>query len=94
LTRLLYIGREPENVDLYQVIGELREEKKRLDRLIAALEAIKNDQPKEKAASVSRRRGRKSMSENERREVSERMKRYWAARRDSANREKISAVTS
>jgi uncharacterized protein YhaN len=81
-------------VDFYQAIRELREEKKRLDRLIAAIEAIENGQPQEKALNVSRRRGRKSMSENERREVSERMKRYWAARRDSANREKIPAVTS
>jgi hypothetical protein len=81
-------------VDFYHVIRELLEEKKRLDRLIAALDAIENGQPQEKAVNVSRRRGRKSMSENERREVSERMKRYWAARRDSANREKIPAVTS
>jgi hypothetical protein len=81
-------------MDFYQAIRELLEEKKRLDRLIAALEAIGNGELEGKAVSVSRRRGRKAMSQDERREVSERMKRYWATRRNSANGEAQSAVTS
>ena len=70
-------------MDFYHAIRELLEEKRRLDRLIAALEAIDNGYPEEKTAIVKRRRGRKAMSEEERREVSARMKRYWASRRNS-----------
>jgi hypothetical protein len=76
-------------VDLYKAIRELVDEKKRIDRIIASLEAmLKKGIPATigtaaaKAASGNRR-GRKSMSAEERREVSERMARYWAAKRAS-----------
>ena len=72
-------------MDFYHAIRELLEEKKRLDRLIAALEAIQNGELEEKAVSARHRRGRKAMSDDERREVSARMKRYWATRRNSSN---------
>ena len=68
-------------MDWYAAIRELHEEKKRLDRLIAALEAVENGGSPE-GASGSPRRGRKMMSAEERKQVSERMKRYWAARRN------------
>jgi len=68
-------------VDWYVAIRELHEEKKRLDRLIAALEAIANGESPEGTSSLPRR-GRKTMSAEERKQVSERMKRYWAGRRN------------
>ena len=68
-------------MDWYAAIRELHEEKKRLDRLIAALEAIEKGTSSE-STSGSPRRGRKTMSAEERKQVSERMKRYWAGRRN------------
>jgi hypothetical protein len=68
-------------MDFYPAIRELHEEMKRLDRLIAALEAIENGENPEKMARGNRR-GRKAMSEAERQLVSKRMKRYWAGRRN------------
>jgi hypothetical protein len=64
-------------MDLYQAIQELYEEKRRLDQAIAALE----NQSRALEAPV-RRRGRKSMNEEERKQVSERMRRYWESRRE------------
>jgi hypothetical protein len=66
-------------MDLYQAIQELYEEKRRLDQAIAALES----QGYAPAAPV-RRRGRKSMNEDERKQVSERMRKYWESRRGQA----------
>ena len=63
-------------MDLYQAIQELYEEKRRLDQAIAALES----QGYVPSAPV-RRRGRKSMNEDERKQVSERMRKYWESRR-------------
>lgn len=73
-------------MDLYKAIRELVEEKKRIDKLIAGLEAAQEKErlPVQNARvrpASSGRRGRKGMSAEERREVSERMARYWAARR-------------
>jgi hypothetical protein len=71
-------------MDLYGVIRALYAEKDKLDRTIAALEEL----PNPSAGGSARRRGRKSMSAEERREVSERMKKYWANRRPAkASRE-------
>jgi hypothetical protein len=65
-------------MDLAKTIEELRREKQKLDRVIASLEEL------QAAVTVAplrkERRGRKSMGAEERREVSERMKKYWAAR--------------
>ena len=72
-------------MDLYKAIRELVEEKKRIDRIIASLEAmlkkgttVASDGAK---AFTAKRRGRKNMSADERKDVSERMARYWAAKR-------------
>lgn len=78
-------------MDFYNAIRELVEEKKRLDRLIAALEAVKNGDAQAPVNGVTSRRGRKAMSEDERREVSERMKRYWANRRSATSGETTSS---
>jgi hypothetical protein len=69
-------------MDLYKAIQDLYAEKEKLERVIASLEELQRS-----AATLpelpkpGRRRGRKSMNTKERREVSERMKRYWEARR-------------
>jgi hypothetical protein len=66
-------------MDYWGAIGELYEERKRLDKVIQNLEALTQGQ---RPAPLSHR-GRKSMTEEERREVSERMRNYWASRRSS-----------
>ena len=70
-------------MDLYKAIQDLYAEKEKLERVIASLEELQRT-----AGGVpvlppkpSKRRGRKSMSSSERQEVSERMRKYWAARR-------------
>lgn len=66
-------------MDLNGTIRELRAEIEKIDAVIAELEAL-NGADTGFIESGSRR-GRKSMGEAERREVSARMKRYWASRR-------------
>lgn len=71
-------------MDLYKAIRELMEEKQRIDRIIASLEAMLESGAtfgQARAMREPKRRGRKGMSAEERREVSERMARYWAAKR-------------
>ncbi|MCL6506876.1 MAG: hypothetical protein K6T59_07610 [Bryobacteraceae bacterium] len=70
-------------MDLYRAIRELYEEKRRIEEAIASLEQLLASKS---AAGVfdsllKKRRGRKSMGPEERRMVSERMKKYWAQRR-------------
>jgi hypothetical protein len=67
-------------MDLYAVIRELRNEKQRLDRIIRELESMEGGAVLA-LMHRAKRRGRKSMSAEERREVSQRMKKYWASRR-------------
>lgn len=69
-------------MDLYKALSELYEEKKRLDRAIMRVEyklAMLAEAP------LRSKRGRKNMSTDERRQVSERMTAYWAARRARAD---------
>ena len=69
-------------MDLYKVIQDLYAEKEKLERVIASLEELQHSGgalPTEHKAAG--RRGRKSMSSGERKEVSERMKKYWETRR-------------
>jgi hypothetical protein len=71
-------------MDLYKAIRLLYEERERLDRVIALLEQLRNAAPagaEAAPAPPAKRRGRKTMTPEERREVSERMKRYWAKRK-------------
>ena len=67
-------------MDLLKAIRALHQEKKRLDQVIASLEELQKTgagpEPK-----LLNRRGRKSMDAEARKEVSERMKKYWAMRR-------------
>jgi hypothetical protein len=68
-------------MNINRTIRELYEEKKRLDHVIASLEEMQRNGAFEKQERGEKKRGRKSMDAPARREVSERMKRYWAARR-------------
>ena len=63
-------------MDLDAAIRELWREKKRLDRVIARLEARFD------AERPRKPRGRRSMTVEERAMVSLRMKEYWQKRRD------------
>jgi hypothetical protein len=64
-------------MDLLGLIKELQARKQQLDRTIAALETLESQTP-------AKRRGRKFMGEAERQAVAERMRRYWANRRNRA----------
>jgi hypothetical protein len=66
-------------MDLRKTIAELYEERVRLDRVIASLELLSVESPT--APVVFPRRGRKFMNPQERRKVSERMRKYWAGRK-------------
>ena len=66
-------------MDLYRIIGELVEERNRLQRIIESLETM--DAAAGGPLRMRPARGRKSMDHAARKEVSERMKLYWAKRR-------------
>ena len=69
-------------MDLYKAIQDLYAEKEKLERVIASLEELQRTSAANPLIpGRSRRRGRKSMGAEERRDVSERMKKYWAGRR-------------
>jgi hypothetical protein len=65
-------------MDIKKAIAELEEERKRLDRAITRLESMVGQTGLSPQKSS---RGRKTMSEEERLEVSRRMREYWAKRR-------------
>jgi len=74
-------------MDLLPTIQYLYEEKAKLERAIASLEELQRateSGASEVAAGLSRR-GRKSMGPQERLEVAERMRKYWASQRTSAD---------
>ncbi len=68
-------------MDLYKAIQQLYAERERLDRVITSLERLQKESGPTPSEPAPRRRGRKNMSAEERRQVSERMKQYWATRR-------------
>lgn len=68
-------------MDLQTAIHELLEEKNRLDKAIRCLEIlVREDDPD------APRPGRKGMSDEERKEVSARMKEFWASQRKQKGR--------
>lgn len=86
-------------MDLYKAIRELVEEKKRIDRIIASLEAMLargrlTPEGKPPIKPPAKRRGRKSMSSEERQEVSQRMARYWASKRAKSSTKKPDDTTA
>ena len=56
----------------------MRREREKLDRVIASLGRVRA--PAALAVPQQKRRGRKSIPPEERREISARMRRYWAGR--------------
>ena len=70
-------------MDVFKAIADLQEEKKRIDMVIEHLEALlRGGGTVSNYQGLTRsRRGRKNMGEEERAEVSARMKNYWAKRR-------------
>lgn len=67
-------------MDVHKALAELYEEKRRLDAAIVVLQT-RLLAPQKVESNGRARRGRRSMGEKEREEVSLRMSRYWAARR-------------
>jgi len=71
-------------MDLYKAIQDLYSEKEKLERVIASLEELQRSSGAiPSLEEPAKRRGRKSMSSQERQEVSQRMKKYWESRRKS-----------
>ena len=69
-------------MDLYKAIQDLYAEKEKLEHVIASLEELQRTGSAIPALPKSaKRRGRKSMNSEERQEVAERMRKYWAGRR-------------
>ena len=68
-------------MDLLKIIRELRDERDRLERAILSLEALTANGEVIAYAPPVKRRGRKSMSEEERKIVAKRMKEYWRKKR-------------
>jgi hypothetical protein len=68
-------------MDVFDALKALFEEKRRVEKLIATLEAKQRLQA---GLPVRKRRGRISMGSEERRQVSDRMRRYWEKRRRAA----------
>ena len=75
-------------MDLYKAIQDLYAEKEKLERIIASLEELQRTAGSLPAMpKPAKRRGRKSMNPSERQEVSERMRKYWAGRRQPKEQE-------
>jgi hypothetical protein len=77
-------------MDLYKTIQELYAEKEKLEHVIASLEELRQIGGEVSVPPRGGHRGRKSMDARERQQVSARMKRYWASRRQSAASESAS----
>jgi len=73
-------------LDLSKAIQDLYAEKEKLQRVIASLIDLQRLAGGEipRMPKVGKRRGRKSMSDEERQTVSVRMTKYWSARRLAA----------
>jgi len=75
-------------MDLAQTIRKLRKERQKLDEMIAGLQHLREREAAKAAqpAQPKKRRGRKFMADGERKEVSARMKAYWAKWRESGQK--------
>ena len=67
-------------MDVSKVIRDLVLKRELIDRAISELEGLQTPATNADGSPMPKRRGRKGMGPEERREVSERMKRYWANR--------------
>lgn len=68
-------------MDLVKIIGELRDEREKLNQIIQSLEQLNRSSVKF-AGQGETRRGRRFMDADARMDVSKRMKKYWASRRE------------
>lgn len=70
-------------MELHDIVRELKEEKALLDEVIYSLEGLHSFDGggSHRPYKAVGRRGRKTMSEEERKVVSERMRKYWEGRR-------------
>jgi hypothetical protein len=68
-------------MDLHHVLRQLYAEKEKVEKAIASLEELQTN--RSTMAVTPKKRGRKSMSEEERRRASARMKRYWAEKKST-----------
>ena len=68
-------------IDLQKVLKDLYTQRERLEHVITSLEALQQGSGAVLPSQKRTNRGRKSMGAEERREVSERMRKYWATRR-------------
>jgi hypothetical protein len=75
-------------MDTTKLIKDLRGEKVRIERAIAALEALSSNSATARTASAGRgaKAGRRKMSPAARKRISEMMKKRWAARRRAAKK--------
>lgn len=74
-------------MDLSKALQELYAEKEKLEHSIALLEELqKNENPRPQRVQGKSRRGRTTMGLEERRQVSSRMRVYWANRRNQKDR--------
>ena len=73
-------------IDLSSTLRDLYAEKERIEQVIASLEAIQDGSPASVPTAKLSKRGRKSMGPEERRTVSERMRKYWENRRHGQER--------
>ena len=80
-------------MELSRIIQNLYRERTRLDVTLKTLESLQASSALATAEGlVVERRGRKNMGTAERRQVSERMKRYWAERRIDTRGQDVTAV--
>jgi hypothetical protein len=83
------IPNKPMPIDLRNVLKDLYTERKRLEHVITALETLQHGSAAGLPPQKKTNRGRKSMGAEERRQVSGRMRKYWAAR----HKQKTQAVS-
>ena len=69
------------SIDLRKILKDLYTQRERLEHVITSLEALQQGSAPGLPPQKKTNRGRKSMGAEERREVSERMRKYWSARR-------------
>jgi hypothetical protein len=72
-------------MDLHGILAGLRQELARVDATILMLQKVKDSE----TSKPRETRGRRSMGAEERLAVSERMKRYWSARRRRTIQEQL-----
>jgi hypothetical protein len=67
-------------MDLEKYLRELKDEKRRLDRVIGSLEELLEQRLSAPPSPLNRRGRKPGMSDEERRRISDRMRQYWAQR--------------